>query len=33
MKLGNNKAQRRYYTSGIRIITVENTAEIALFLS
>ena len=37
MKLGNNKAQRRYYTSGVRIISVENTAEntaeIALFLS
>jgi hypothetical protein len=31
MKLGNNKAQKRYYTSPVRNIAVENTAEIALF--
>jgi len=31
MKLRNNKAQRRYYTSGTRIVAIENAAENTLF--
>jgi len=33
MKLENNMAKRRYYTSGIRIIAVEKLAKWAIFVA